>query len=225
MYLTGDDPPAGVLIAVLPFDPERVLDSLAAVAATPKPVFPDLEPAMRAFRPPDERVLDPAEAPWRALRDSASALADSLRRLDRRSARYAELYEQFRRLYRRLAQRTADRDRAIRALTEADRALADRARAAAESLRAWEATAYAAFPAVAEAMLAATGRSSHQAATDSAGIARFTLEPGAWWVVARYPHPANPFLEYYWRRPLVLTGLASLRLPLRFEGAELRWRH
>lgn len=218
-------PLADLEIVALPFNPNRILDSLAALAPEPRPQFGELEQELTAFIPPDERRYADATAPWRLLRDSVRLLGDSLRQLDRRTAHYARMYDRFRELYGRLAERTADRDRLLRELMAEDRTLAARAREAAEALRAWEAQAYAAFPAAAEAAILHAGRPGHETHTDSVGVARLSLEPGRWWVVARTPDPRNPFLEYVWNQEVTLAAWLPVAIPLTEHSAERRWRH
>jgi hypothetical protein len=216
---------AGLEITALPFDPERLLDSLDTLAPTPKPTFPELEQELADFVPPDLRRFSAAAAPWRALRDSVADLAGSLGQIDRRSTEYASLYARFRTMYARLAQYSADRDRAVRELRGADRNLTERVRVAAESLRAWEETAYARYPALAASEQLRAGRAAHQSVTDSAGAAHLTLEPGDWWLVARAPVASNPFQEYRWNVRVRLTGWLPVKVPL-FEGnRERQWRH
>lgn len=223
--MVDNEPLAGLEVLAFPIDPDQVLDSLAAAADTPRPAFVELEQAMRAFVPPDERDVAQAGAPWRALRDTVAGLSDSLRHLDRQSQAYARLYERFRTTYARLAERTADRERALRAVQGSDRALAEHARQAAESLRTWETQAYAEFPDIIERLTRAAGRAVIRATVDSSGEAHLALPTGPWWIIAREPQVENPFLEYYWHRPVVVSGVGTFRVALRSRSATVRWRH
>jgi hypothetical protein len=144
--------------------------------------------------------------------------------MDRRSPEYAAAYERFRALYTRLAQRAAERDAALRALNGPQLNLARRAQDAAEALRAWEYEAYAAYAEVAARYLRETGRPIHTVTTDPAGVARLALEPGPWWLVARLPDSANPFLERYWHVPVGVSRLVPLRVPMAERAAVVRWR-
>jgi len=212
-------------ITAYPFDPDRLLDSLAEVSPTPRPEFRDLWAQLQAYRPPDDGPIREVSRPWRALHDSVAGLADSLNAADRRSPTYAAAYERFRTMYARLAQRAAERDAALRALGGDDIGLARRAQMAAESLRTWEYQAYSAYPDIAEARVASEGRTLRDGVTDDHGEVRFELEPGQWWLVARAPVPDNPFEEYYWHTSVTVSALLPIRVPLSTGNAIVRWRY
>lgn len=223
-------PPPGtsaglVEVVARPYDALKLLDSLAAVAPDPQPVFPELELALAAFRRSAPQGLGEVGRAWEHARDSAQRLADSLRTGDRRSPGYRGAYDRFRQLYRRLADRSAAREAALRATTGEVRALALRAGAAADSVRAWERIAYAAFDSLAEATEAARAAVAQTAITDQAGHAGFELAAGAWWIAVRVPHPDNPFMEYTWDVPVLVRARWPLRVPLFEANRTVRWRH
>jgi hypothetical protein len=212
-------------VTALPFDPDSILDSLAAAARSPQPSFEDLVAELWDYRRPAGDSVDDATRPWRALRDTVSQLADSLNAMDRDQPGYAQAYGRFRQLYARLAQRAADRDNALRQLGGADLDLVRRATVAAESLRTWEYGAYADYPDVAAAKVAEADREVVDAVTDSSGAAVLELASGRWWLIALLPDPDNPFLEYYWNVPVTATRLVPVRLPLNPGNSTRRWRH
>lgn len=218
-------PIADLEITLLPFDAQRLLDSLARVARVPEPSFGELETAVEAYRPPNEELLMAAAEPWRALRDSLTQLADSLNSIARGSAEYAHLFRRFRRMQPRLAPLATQRDSAVAALIAEHRDLADRATTAAASLRKWERVAYAAYEDLARAAAERSGRNAVTIRADSAGSAHLELAPGTWWAVARWPDPENPFLEYSWNVEFSVTGWLALRIPMTRENARHRWRH
>jgi hypothetical protein len=51
-----------------------------------------------------------------------------------------------------------------------------------------------------------------------------SLARGTWWIDARLEHPGNPFAEYVWVLPVVVSGL-PFRVPLSEATARLAWRH
>ncbi|HEY2824006.1 MAG TPA: hypothetical protein VGI83_00520 [Gemmatimonadales bacterium] len=217
---------AGLEIDAVPFDPDRVLDSLAAVAPRAQPQFPTLISTLLAYhRPRPGSGLTGPVAEWLATRDSARIMADSLRGVGRRSPGYAAAFERFRGLYQRSVERQRASDGGRVSIPEADRRLADRAASAADSLRAWEDVAYAAYPAIAESLQGRTGRHALRAMTDSAGNSTLALAPGGWWLLATLPDTGNPFAERSWRIPVVASRGRILVIPI-FEGNyTLRWRH
>ncbi|UCF40470.1 MAG: hypothetical protein JSW43_12175 [Gemmatimonadota bacterium] len=220
-----EEPLSGLRVLAYPFDPDRILDSLAARATRPQPRFPELERELAEYQPASDSGLRAASQPWRALRDTVAALSDSLNRMDRRSPAYARMYERFRGLYARLAQRAAERDAALREVNGDHVDLARRAQAAAESLRVWELEAFAAYGEAAQTALQRSGYTVLEVSTDQAGAAELELPRGAWWVIARWTDPHNPFQEYYWNVPLTTSGWLPVYLPLMQGNARRRWRH
>jgi hypothetical protein len=221
----GGTPLPGLHVTAYPFDPDQLLDSLASAASEPRPQFPGLLHQLETYEPPENGRIEAVSRPWRALRDTVARLADSLNAADRRTPGYASAYARFRELYTRLAQRAVERDAALRELGSEDVAFARRAQAAAESLRTWEYEAYASYPEIAERRVAEGGRSVHEGTSDANGLLGLDLEPGQWWLIARWPDPQNPFLEYYWNAPITLTAWLPLRIPLSTANAERRWRY
>ncbi len=211
-------------ITALPFDPDHVLDSLAALAKTERPVFVDLEREMLAYQPPEDDRAEEITRPWRALRDTVQLLADSLNAVGRDAPGYATQYARFRQLYARLAQRAAERDDAFRRLGGTQLDLARRVAAAAESLRAWEYETFAGYPEVAGSAVLRSGHDVVVGTTDQNGEALLSLDPGRWWLIARYSDPENPFLEYYWNVP-VTVSVAPVRLPFTQKNSVRRWKH
>jgi hypothetical protein len=217
-------PLEGLEVVALPYDPQRLLDSLTALAPTPRPDFSALETELLRFRRPEYDEDDAAVQAWAAVRDSVRRLSDSLSGVDRRSAGYAAAYDRFRRMYERFLQKTAARDAGVRELTAEVRDLAIRAGQAADSLRGWEREAYAGADSAAARAAARAARDPRTERTDSAGQVRLALDPGPWWLEARAPHPDNPFVEYQWRIAIVTAGL-PFRVPLNPPTAAAVWRH
>ncbi len=220
-----EEPVRGLAVSAYPFDPDRILDSLTALASEPPPQFPELESELADYEPANDERLQQASRPWLALRDTIAALSDSLNRMDRRSPAYARMYDQFRQLYDRLAQRAAERDAALREINGDHVELARRAQTAAESLRVWEHDAFASYAEAAQVTLLRSGRSVVEAPTDEAGEIELELPRGEWWLIARWPDPHNPFQEYYWNVPLRSTGWFPVRVPLMDGNSLRRWRH
>ena len=218
-------PIAELEILALPFNPDRILDSLATAAPTPPPMFAELVQEMRTYTIPEDDPYAELNRPWLALRDSVEALSDTLMAMDRSAPAYAAGYARFRTLYGRLADLAAARDRALREVNGERVDLARRAAAAADSLRAWEYTAYAAYPEVAAEAVLASGREVVEGVTDKDGMVLLVLDPGRWWLVALTPDMTNPFMEYYWNVPVTVTRVIPLRLPLIPDIAVRRWRH
>jgi len=217
-------PLVGLEITAYPFDPERLLDSLAGAYGEPKPDFSALEAELLAFVPPAPAPDDTDDMAWHATRDSVAALADSLNRVDRRSQGYRDAYRRFRQLYGRLVQRSGAREAARRDDLDPLRDLARRAGRAADSLRSWERAAYAGFDGAAATLITAGSRRPVTGTTAPDGWVALDLPRGSWWIEARLGHPENPFAEYVWRVPVVSAGL-PFRVGLSAANAHLEWRH
>ena len=217
-------PLAGLEVTALPFDPDRLRDSLAWEAETPRPSFPDLETELHDYERPEEATLVEISQAWRSTWDSVRKLADSLTGVQPSAPGYAGAYSRLREQYRRLAERAVERDRAFRERIGDHRELATRAAAAADSLRAWERAALQAFGELADSMLERSGATVHAVTTDESGSVEFHLPPGAWWLIARRSDPDNPFVERYWNVPLVVAIMGPLRVPLDARNGTTRWR-
>lgn len=219
--LTLDEP---LTVVILPYDPAAIRDSLAQAYGTPAPQFPELEAAFGAYQAPEFSDSGPVFVRWRATRDSVERLADSLRARDRRSEGYAAAYARFRGLYQRFGERTAARDALYRGATAEARELALAAGRAADSLRRWEAAAWADFDSAAVLARAASGRDSVVLVGLNADPLVLTLPPGRWWITAHTRVDGNPFLERRWNLGLVTAGF-GFRLPLDQRTAQTHWRH
>jgi hypothetical protein len=222
--MLGGNPVPGLEVTALPYDPTRLLDSLATAHGEPRPAFGDLEQELLAFAPAPAPADDAAGLGVRATRDSVAALADSLNSVDRRSPGYATTYRRFRQLYGRLVQRSAAREAARRGDLDPVRSLALMAGRAADSLRAWERAAYAGLDTATTRLEDLVGRRAVTGVTDAEGWVTLMLPPGAWWFDARLDHPENPFAEYAWMAPAVLSGF-PFRIRLTEAAARIVWRH
>ena len=228
--LASGVPLTDLAVTALPFDAERVFDSLARLSPTPRPDFSALEARLQAYRRQATPAADPNDASglnaaWMAVRDSVARMARELSHGDRKSSAYREAYLRFRQLYARYSAKEAEREARARNLHSGDRVIAEEATHASDSLRAWETQAYGAFPAAAEAQVARLGRSVTATETDSVGTVELELANGDWWVTARARDPENPFLEIYWNVPLRVAGGLPFSVPLMPENATTRWRH
>jgi hypothetical protein len=217
-------PLADVTITAFPYDPQRLLDSLAAADSTPRPDFSALEQELMAFQRPETPEADPAAIALSATRDSARRLADSLQHQDRRAPGYAGAYARFRRLYGRLTERAAALQGGLHGPLADVRALAERAGRAADSLRSWEAKAYEGFDSAAAREVARLGREPAADITDAAGWATFSLPPGSWHLMLRIPDTVNPFVEHVWNVPITVSGF-PVRTVMLSANARTEWRH
>jgi len=213
-----DMPIAGLEIVALPYDASGLLDSLEGAAPVPRPVFSELETELLAYRRKDTDSVTALSSEWAETRQAVADLADSLHAMERGTAAYARAYARFRAAYGALGREEAVLEGRMRRELGSDRELALRAGAAADSLRRWEAEAYGALRSlVAE-------YDEIRITTDSLGRAQVYLEAGTWWLVARHPDPENPFMEFAWHVPVVVSSIVPVATHLSDHNVTLRWR-
>ncbi len=211
-------PLVGLEIVALPYDAQSLLDSLGRAAPTPRPDYTALEAELKDYQRKDSDSIANLSAEWAEARRAVAQLADTLNGMERGSAKYASAYTRFRTAYHALSRDEAVLEGRMRRELGSDRDLAARAGAAADSLRRWEQEAYRAFADVVAGQDGITGK------TDSLGQARLGLEAGRWWLVARRPDPENPFMEFAWNVPLVVSSIVPVATPLSGHNVTLRWR-
>ena len=216
---TLDEAPlVGLEIVALPYDAQSLLDSLEQAAPTPRPDYTALEAELKVYQRKDSDSIANLSAEWAEARSTVAELANTLNGMERGSAEYASAYVRFRTAYQDLSSDEVALERRMRRELGSDRDLAVRAGAAADSLRRWEEEAYRALLDVVAGENGTTGK------TDSHGQARLELEPGRWWLVARRPDPQNPFMEFAWNVPLVVSSIVPVATPLSRHNGNLRWR-
>ncbi len=211
-------PLVGLEVVALPYDAQAILDSLGRAGSTDRPDYTALEAELEAYRRKDSDSIASLSAEWAEARLAVAELADSLHRMERGSAEYASAYIRFRTAYQALSREEVVLERRMRRELGSDRDLAARAGAAADALRRWEEEAYRAFPDL------VAGRDGLAGRTDSLGQARLELAAGRWWLVARRPDPQNPFMEFVWNVPLVVSSIVPVATPLSGHNVTLRWR-
>ena len=81
------------------------------------------------------------------------------------------------------------------------------------------------FPQHADSAIAHSGRSIYRVTTNENGVAKFTLTPGSWWIVARFADSDNPFIERYWNVRLAVRLFGSKSLVLDESNGIDRWRY
>jgi len=217
------NPPAEMLLTR--FYVARIADSLGARANVPKPDFSALESELTDFRPARSEVLDSLQSEWFSVRQGIVHLADSLRDVGRDAPGYAAAYDRLRTLHIQVTSRETDLERRMSQLVSPDRVnLARQAMAAADSLRAWETGALAAFPHLMDSLSGILG-SALVLPLPSDGQIKRRLATGRWWVAMRIPHSDNPFLEYYWETSFSLNRLIPVVVPLDERHMTVRWRH
>ena len=202
----------------LPYDPELILDSLERASSEPRPQFPELEAELMGFQRSNPDSIAEFRAGWIDTRNEVARLADSLNEIGRAAPGYAAAYARFRAAYAVLARTEAGLEREMRNELAEDRELARRAAAAADSVRRWERKAYRDFAHLTDAF------DEVRVTTDGTGKARVELATGRWWIVAHAADRENPFLEFSWNIPIVVSAVVPVVVPVASHNVTLRWR-
>ena len=200
---TGTDvrsPVADLPVRLIPYDRDAILDSLTRAGHQPEPKLPIELNAVRDSLASAQAAWREAEARLHAIQDTIPTLvlpvgadpADRERMLVRTRRLDQEQQE--------VKQRLAALEALIAARSRAIGAAVDTVRAARER---WSATVLRDFDRIAEERARAAGRTGAVDTTSRAGIAVLKVDPGRWWVYARY---ALPDAEVYWNVPIEVTG-------------------
>ncbi len=214
-------PIADLEIEVLPFDRDLVFDSLEAAFGIPEPEIPEDLLRKQEEVAAAQAEWRQAEAEWSALRDRLKQITEDMKGLSRGEARYVALYREFQDGEQRLARVERRRDEAFRRFTDLQEGMirqADSVRMARES---WADEAFADVPEVFLQKLREVGREILYDTTDAEGMAVITVEPGQWWIHARYE---LPFQELYWNIPITAERGKPVEIRLTRETAEVRPR-
>lgn len=209
-----------LVVRLLPYDRNAILDSLRAVAPPEPRPSPALGERIRALEAA-EAEWRRAESEWIALQDSVSAATARLRHARRQAD--ADL------VLRAAADRLGSLDARRREVKRArDRSFArfERLRGRDErgldSLRlahdAWTDAVHAPLPDRVRARLRSTRRAELTDTTGTDGLAVFRPRPGRWWVHARHTRTGR---ELQWNVP-VEVGREEVRVRLRVRGKEVR---
>lgn len=216
----GEPRPIGDLeVQLIPFDRDQVFDSLETAYGTPEPEIPaDVLEAQQA--------IAEAQREWQAqlqreaqLREQLQTISNELDGLNPGMARYRVLFSEFNEVESQLNAAS----RAAEAAFEEFTALQAANIAAADSIRiireAWANDAFAEVETAFMQRFDATGLETAVDTTDASGVARMTVDPGTYWVYARFER-AND--ELYWNEMVEITGGEPFVITLNTENADTR---
>ena len=217
-------------ITALPFDPDDLLDSLAAASPTPRPDMIRSGDCSSATSRRSCGIFDPQMTPrrngllapgWRSGTRSRDWPIPSTRQTDvrqtipRRTSDSAPCTAAFRSGLPNVTQRSGASTVPTCSLHGARRQ---------QPIRSVPGNTTH-YPDVARQKVERLGRPAMETTTDSSGVAELALASGAWWIVARWPDPGDPFMEYYWNVPVHVNGWLPAAVPLHRTTAVRRWRH
>ena len=212
-------PLAGLEVQFLPFDRDRVFDSLATAHGTPEqPIPADLLAAQEEIAQVQEEWRE-AEARWAAGRDRLVRINEQLQGLSRTQGQYITLYREYEDVEDQVSRAERVKDEAFQRFTELQEGYIQRADSMRLIREAWEDEAFAAAGDVFATKLREAGREMVVDTTDASGRALTPVPPGEWWIHARY---GLPFSELYWNVRVPVERGDPVQVSLNRQTAEAR---
>lgn len=207
-------------VRLLPFDRDRVFDSLTTAAPMPEPMMPaelvaardEIAELQRAWTAEEDRVA--------TLREDINRLDAQLQGLNRAMNEYKRIYDQVAPMHDELPRaeaRARDLFDQFNALQQANLERLDAFKIEQEN---WADQAFRDVPDVFDALTDMSGLEQHWDTTGTEGAAVIEkLAPGQYWVYARYELLYN---ELYWNVPVTVERGDPVVVRLTRANAVLR---
>lgn len=207
-------------VHLLPYDRDAFFDSLSSTYPEPEPPIPDSLLALQEQIAEAQAEWQRLETAWNDSRARLQTLSDTLQVLNRAQPQYVVLFREFNDLEPRVDALSEQYDAAFREFTELQNRFvtsSDRVRALRTQ---WANEAFAPIDSLIAARLDQLGVEEKTDTTTAAGVGSFpSVEPGEWWVHARYE---LPYSELYWNEPISVTSGEPITITLTPENAEVR---
>ena len=214
-------PVANFEVQLLPYDRDRIFDSLQAAHPTPEPPIPqELLTARESVVAAQER-WQTGELRWNSLRDTLKKISDTMQQYSRGEMRYVVLFEEFTAFESELDRVEADTKEAFAEFSRLQLATLRQADSLRILREIWSDEAFADAPAIFLDKLRASGLEARADTTDASGVAwkNLKVKPGRYWVHARYE---LPFTELYWNVPVRAERGDPVQVRLTRENARER---
>lgn len=206
-------------IKLVPYDRDALFDSLQAAYPVPQPAIPDSLLAMREAMAAAQAEWNEAEHTWGIVRDSLAKISRSLEGLSRTSGDYRLLFRDFQELEPQEATLRKRSDSAFARFTSMQSQVAAQSEEIRILREQWEDEAFEPVDLLIYNRLKELKRTEVSDTTTAAGVAQFKVQPGKWWVTARYE---LPYQELYWNIPVDVERGAPLEIRLTRENAIVR---
>lgn len=209
-----------VEIRLLPFDRDRIFDSLTAAAPVPEPVMPaelvlardEISELQRAWRAEEDRVA--------TLREDITRLDGQLQGLNRAMNEYKRIYEQLAPMHDELPRAEAQARDLFGQFNTMQQANIEQLDAFKIEQENWADQAFRDVPDIFAALTDMSGRDQHWDTTGAGGEAQIDeLAPGQYWVYARYELVYD---ELYWNVPVAVERGDPVVVRLNRANAVLR---
>lgn len=206
-------------VRVLPYDRDRVFDSLTQAAPTPEPQIPPELLAARDEIAEAQRAWSAASAREAELRDTIATLNAKLAELNPRMNDYKELFMQVDPMFNE----HQGLERQVQSLFETfdnlQKANLERMDAVRIEQENWANQAFASISDVIAAHIDASGLDEAADTTGANGAALVEVAPGQYWIYARYELLYD---ELYWNVPVTVERGDPVVVRLSRANAERR---
>lgn len=206
-------------VQLIPFDRDAVFDSLETAFGTPEPEIPAELEAARAEVQEAQQEWDEAQRRWNTLRDTLQTLTQEMEQYSRGEARYVALFREWQDFDGELGQVEREMNQAFERFDSLQRGTIR----ASDSIRIlqenWADEAFAGVGDIFLAKQRAAGLDLAVDTTTAQGIARMQVDPGQYWVHARYE---LPYTELYWNVPITVERGEPTVVELTRENAQER---
>lgn len=216
---TTTQPLGDLPVQLLPFDRDRVFDSLSAAHPEPEPELdPEIEDAREEMQE-YQNLWREAEREWVDTRAEMQRVREEMDQYAPAESAYQELFARFETLEAEYEDAEERKDEYFERFTSLQDEIFDELDAFRLELEAWEDEAFRDYPEVVAELQDARGREVIHDTTDASGHTRLVVRPGEWWVHARHRMPQR---ELYWNVPVELERGEPGEVILSVENAEER---
>jgi hypothetical protein len=206
-------------IRLLPYDRDAIFDSLRAAYPEPQPEIPAELQQLEAQISQAQSEWQTAEQRWIVVRDSLQRMSSAMQRMNRQSGEYRVMFAEFTQLEGQESGLRRQSEQAFRRFEQLQgqySAQADEIRVAREN---WADEAFAPVDSIIRFRMREMRRDEVWDTLGAQGTGRVNVQPGRWWVHARYD---LPYQELYWNVPIDVTRGEQVQVMLNRQNAEVR---
>lgn len=188
-------------VRLVPYDRDRVFDSLTTAAPMPEPVIPEDLMAARDDIAEAQRAWTEADSRLGVLRDTINKLNTRLQSLNRGMNEYRDLFRQVDPMITEAERLEGTVESLFQTFDGLQKANLERLRAVEIERENWADQAFMDVPDVFAALTEISGLEQHWDTTGADGSAVVEVAPGQYWVYARYELLYD---ELYWNVPVAV---------------------
>ncbi len=212
-------PIADAVIQLIPFDRDKVFDSLATAFGTPEPEIPPALLAAQEEIAAAQAEWNAAEATWGNGRERLQEINAEMEPLNQAEARYNILYREFQDVEVQVARAERVKEQAFRRFTDLQGGYIQQADSMSYIRDQWADEAFDSAFDVFLVKLREVGEEIVVDTTDAQGYALIEVPPGEWWVHAYYE---QAYSELYWNISITVERGDPAQVRLTRETAKIR---